>query len=121
MPADRIEVARTAVVDQLVAMYNESLSHTVSHLGHSPQHFNNPLYAYTLGVDSWRVVARRAIPLSAHYASRANLCMMCTLRGLEEVYRSTLTVQLRNVATGDDEPIYDLTDALTAVLTGDSD
>ncbi len=121
MPADHIETARIAVVDQLVAMYNESLSHVVSHVGHDPQRFNNPLYAYTLGVDSWRAVARRAIPLSAHYASRADLCMMCTLRGLEEVYRSTLTVQLRNMDTGDDEPICDLTDALTAVLTGDND
>lgn len=119
MTTNAVDIARTAVVDQLSAMFGEALSHTTQHMRQNPSQIGNPLYAYTLGVDSWRAVARRALPLSVPYASRADLCIMCTLRGLESLYRDTLTVHLRNLSTGDDEPTYNLTDALTAILSSE--
>lgn len=117
MPFNAIDTARTGVIDQLVAMYGEAISHTVEHLRQRVEQQSNPLYAYTLGVDSWRAVARRAIPATIPYVERADLCVMCTLRGMEEVYRDTLTVHLRNLCTGEEAPVYDLTDALTSVLS----
>jgi len=117
VPFNAIDTARTGVVDQLVAMYGEAISHTVEHLRQHVEQQSSPLYAYTLGVDSWRAVARRAVPTALPYVDRADLCLMCTLRGMEEVYRDTLTVHLRNLCTGEDAPVYDLTSALTVVLS----
>lgn len=119
MTTNATDIARTAVVDQLAAMYGEALAHTVRHLRQNPSQIGNPLYAYTLGVDSWRALARRALPASIPYVTRADLCMMCTLRGMEELYRDTLAVQLNNMFTGNDEPLFNLSDALTAILSED--
>lgn len=117
MPFNAVDTARTGVVDQLVAMYDEAIAHTVGHLRQHVEHHGDALYAYTLGVDSWRAVARRAIPLTLPYTARADLCVMCTLRGMEEVYRDTLTVQLNRLHSDEDDETYDIADALTAILT----
>jgi len=98
-------------------MYDDALSVTMSHFQKRHDKASDAMYVYAISVDTWRAVSRRAIPLVAPYFALTELCPMCTLRELESVFRDTVLARVNTYATGREVPAYDLTDAITAVLT----
>jgi len=116
VPSTAIDIARIALADQIAALYSESFAIAVSRLHAVPQNNGNPLFTYTAGLRHWNRVAVVTIPMVVDFVALADLCGMCTLRGLEDAYRTTLHAHFRRIYDADTE-IPDITEMLMAVLS----